>query len=64
MKLRALNSCSFAQCHGFFRYIWVIFLFTACASVPRRSPVPEAVTPAVFSSSGDVVLDARWWLSL
>ncbi len=64
MKLRALNSCSFAQCHGFFRYIWVIFLFTACASVPRRSPVPEAVTPAVFSSSGEVVLDARWWLSL
>lgn len=62
MKFIDLKGNFFAQCR--FRYFWVIFLmFTACASVPRRTPVPEVITPVEFSSSGEAVLDARWWLS-
>lgn len=52
-------------CSIFFRYSWMIFLglfLNACASVPRRTPVPN-VAPAQFSSSGEAVLDVRWWLS-
>lgn len=46
------------------RLLWVVLLIFAgaCASVPRRTPVPE-MTSKRFSVSGQVDLDARWWLS-
>jgi len=43
--------------------VFLVCAITGCASVPRRTPVPEGVTPVAFSSSGEAVLDARWWLS-
>lgn len=47
-----------------FRHIWIMLLIfvSACASVPRRTPVPN-VTPDQFSVSGEETLEGQWWLS-
>lgn len=64
MKVMTLHGWFSAQCICYLRYIGIFFwvFVCACASVPRRTPVPD-VTPEQFSVVGEVNLDGQWWLS-